>query len=78
MAKIIFINFLKNNQLIDNTMTVWKPACGERHIVNIFVRNDIKCIGTDIKTDTDFFKKQYSILLMGYNKSSIFSIRAIY
>lgn len=52
----MLIDFLKDKQLIDNTMTVWEPACGEGHMVNVFVENNIKCIGTDIQTGTDFLE----------------------
>ena len=32
----------------------WEPACGEGHMVEVFERNGIEVVGTDIQSGTDF------------------------
>lgn len=39
---------------IPNGNTVWEPACGEGHMVEVMEKNGLSVIGTDIQTGTDF------------------------
>ena len=38
--------------------TVWEPACGEGHMVEVIEKNDLRVIATDIQTGTDFLKAE--------------------
>ena len=37
--------------------TVWEPACGEGHMVEVLKQNGLEVIGTDIQTGTDFLQE---------------------
>lgn len=38
--------------------TVWEPACGEGHMVEVMTKNGLEVIGTDIQSGTDFLKAE--------------------
>lgn len=46
------LNFLR----IPEGTTVWEPACGEGHMVEVLEKNNLNVIGTDIQTGTDFLQ----------------------
>lgn len=48
------LNFLR----LPEGTTVWEPACGEGHMVEVMEQNRLEVIGTDIQTGTDFLKAE--------------------
>lgn len=48
------LNFLR----LPEGTTVWEPACGEGHMVEIMEQNRLEVIGTDIQTGTDFLQAE--------------------
>ena len=48
------LNFLR----LPEGTTVWEPACGEGHMVEVMEKNRLEVIGTDIQTGTDFLQAE--------------------
>lgn len=53
-ALLDFLGFSDIAQWVKDDIPIWEPACGEDHMVNVFKQNGFPCVGTDIKTGTDF------------------------
>lgn len=53
-ALLDFLGLTNLPQYKKDDIVIWEPACGEGHMVDVFKKNGLPCIGTDIKTGTDF------------------------
>lgn len=48
------LNFLK----LPEGQTIWEPACGEGHMVEVMQKNNLHVIGTDIQMGVDFLEAE--------------------